>query len=110
MGWISDSLNSSIGKKLIMAVTGFALILFLIIHLAGNLTLYGGKEAFNSYVGTLDIVKPLIRIIEVILALVFIAHIINGLRLWLQNRTARPVVAAESYGASGAICNKRLAH
>ncbi len=68
MGWISKFINSSIGKKFVMAITGIALILFLIVHLVGNLTLYIGEETFNGYVSTLDIVKPLIRIIEIILA------------------------------------------
>jgi succinate dehydrogenase / fumarate reductase cytochrome b subunit len=90
MGWVWKSLNSSIGKKLVMAVTGVALMLFLIIHLAGNLSLYGGSKAFNGYVGLLEMIKPLIRVIEVILALVFIFHIINGVRLWIENKIARP--------------------
>jgi succinate dehydrogenase / fumarate reductase cytochrome b subunit len=90
MGWILKFANSSIGKKFVMAVTGFALILFLVIHLAGNLTLYIGEETFNGYVTTLDIVKPLIRIVEVILALVFIFHIFNGIKLWLENKRAKP--------------------
>ena len=89
MGWLVQSLNSSIGKKFVMALTGISLILFLIVHLAGNLTLYFGKDAFNGYVETLEVVKPLVRVIEVILALIFIFHIYNGLRLWLENRKAK---------------------
>ncbi|MEW6702246.1 MAG: succinate dehydrogenase cytochrome b subunit [Bacteroidota bacterium] len=90
MGWIWRSLNSSIGKKFVMAITGVALMLFLIIHLAGNLSLYGGKEAFNGYVEKLALVKPLIRVIEVVLGLVFVLHIFNGTRLWIENKKARP--------------------
>lgn len=90
MGWIWKSLNSSIGKKLVMAITGTALMLFLIIHLAGNLSLFGGAKAFNGYVETLELIKPLIRVIEVILGLVFVIHILNGVRLWIENKIARP--------------------
>ena len=97
MGWLSKALNSSIGKKFVMAFTGLGLIIFLIIHLIGNLTLFGGPEAFNGYVDTLDIVKPIIRVIEVGLALVFIFHIINGVRLWIENKQARP----DGYKISG---------
>jgi succinate dehydrogenase / fumarate reductase cytochrome b subunit len=89
MGWLYKSLTSSIGKKFVMAITGFSLISFLVIHLAGNLTLYFGPEAFNGYVETLDIVKPLIRIIEVILALVFIFHILDGTLLYFENKKAK---------------------
>ncbi len=91
MGWVWKSLNSSIGKKFVMAVTGVALMLFLVIHLAGNMSLYGGKDAFNNYVGLLEHIKPFIRVIEVILGLVFAFHIFNGIRLWIQNKQARPL-------------------
>ena len=91
MGWILKFINSSIGKKFVMAVTGLSLILFLMVHLAGNLTLFISEELFNGYVSTLDIVKPLIRVVEIILALVFIFHIYNGAKLWLENKKANPI-------------------
>ncbi|MBU0560816.1 MAG: succinate dehydrogenase cytochrome b subunit [Bacteroidetes bacterium] len=89
MGWLIRSINSSIGKKFIMALTGLSLILFLAVHLIGNLTLYWGPEAFNGYVQTLDVVKPIIRVVEVILALVFISHIFYGVWLWIINKIAK---------------------
>ncbi len=91
MSWFWQFTNSSIGKKLTMAFTGILLIIFLIIHLAGNLSLYGGEKAFNSYAGTLEIVKPLIRIIEILLALIFILHIFNGIRVWWENKKSKPI-------------------
>ncbi len=91
MGWVWKSLNSSIGKKLVMAITGICLILFLVIHLINNLTLYAGPDLFNTVVKSLDGIKPLIRVVEIILGLIFILHIINGVRLWIENKKARPV-------------------
>ncbi len=91
MGWFWKFTNSSIGKKLVMSITGILLIIFLIIHLAGNLTLYWGEKAFITYAGTLELLKPLIRIIEVLLALVFIFHIINGVRVWWGNKKSKPI-------------------
>ncbi len=90
MGWFIQFTNSSIGKKFVMAVTGSFLIIFLIIHLIGNLTLYFGEETFNGYVIALDAVKPLIRIIELVLLAAFVLHIFNGIRLWLENKRANP--------------------
>lgn len=104
MGWLFRSLNSSIGKKFVMAITGFCLVSFLVIHLAGNLTLYFGPEAFNGYVETLDVVKPLIRVVEVILALIFIFHILNGIRLWIENKKARP----DKYAVNGSSKNSSV--
>jgi succinate dehydrogenase / fumarate reductase cytochrome b subunit len=91
MGWFFRALNSSIGKKFVMAVTGICLLLFLIIHLINNLTLYGGPELFNTVVKNLEGIKPLVRVIELVLVLIFVLHIFNGVRLWIENKKARPV-------------------
>lgn len=104
MSWFLKSLNSSIGKKLVMAVTGISLMLFLKIHLFNNLTLFAGPEVFNTVVKSLDGIKPLIRVIEVILASVFFFHILNGTKLYFENRKARPV----EYTISGAAKNSTL--
>ena len=91
MGWFFKFINSSIGKKITMAVTGVFLLIFLIIHLVGNITLFFGPNAFNGYVKTLDVVKPLIRVIEIVLLAAFLIHIFNGFRLWLENKRARGI-------------------
>jgi succinate dehydrogenase / fumarate reductase cytochrome b subunit len=91
MSWLIRALNSSIGKKFVMALTGICLILFLAIHLVNNLTLYLGPEIFNKVVKNLDSIKLLVRVIETILVLTFIFHIFNGIRLWWENKKARPI-------------------
>ena len=50
MNWFANTLGSSVGKKLMMAITGFGFILFLIGHLIGNLTIYAGKEIGRAHV------------------------------------------------------------
>lgn len=89
MGWFGQFTSSSIGKKFVMAVTGSFLIIFLVVHLIGNLTLYFGAETFNQYVETLDVVKPIIRVIELVLLTAFILHILSGIRLWVENKQAK---------------------
>ena len=88
MSWFTDFTNSSLGKKFIMALTGTMLMLFLIVHFIGNMMLYFGPAAFQIYVETLETVKPAVRVIEIVLALIFIFHIYNGIRLWWQNKKA----------------------
>ncbi len=97
MDWISRALNSSIGKKFVMGVTGICLILFLIIHLINNLTLYAGPDIFNTVVKNLDSIKPFVRVIEIILVVIFVLHIYDGVRLWYLNKKARPI----SYAVNG---------
>lgn len=90
MGWLSDRLNSSIGKKFIMAITGLLLLTFLVIHLINNLLLFLGPEIFNENVARLEAIKPLVRVIEIALALIFIFHIYNALKLYVENKKANP--------------------
>ena len=82
--------STSIGKKQIMGVTGLLLCGFLVSHLAGNLTLLAGPDAFNKYSHTLTS-NPLIYGAEFILAVIFIAHIVMAFRLGIENNRAIPV-------------------
>ena len=86
MGWFLKFFNSSIGKKFFMALTGSFLLIFLIVHLIGNITLFFGPDTFNGYVKILDVIKPLIRVIEIVLLIAFVLHIFNGIRLWWENK------------------------
>tara|TARA_A100001011_G_C14022737_1_gene720167 strand:+ start:53 stop:712 length:660 start_codon:yes stop_codon:yes gene_type:complete len=81
-------LNTTIGKKIIMALSGFFLSIFLVVHLSGNLLLFKGAEAFNQYVVFLHSTKLLLRIAEVGLVSIFLIHIINGFYLTIINRKA----------------------
>ena len=65
MSWLSQTLSGSLGKKLLMALTGLFLILFLIVHLAGNLQLLldDGGRSFNIYAHTMAN-NPLIQIVS----------------------------------------------
>ena len=94
MGWFIKFIDSSLGKKLIMALTGLFLSLFLIEHLIGNLLLFknDGGEAFTAYGEFLANPNNYVaRVLEIGLFLVFIYHIINGIRLWWSNRKATQV-------------------
>lgn len=76
--------------KLLIGVTGFALFVYLIVHIIGNLMVFFGPEVFNRYAFTLE-GNPLIPIIEVGLLLIFLVHVYKTIRMFLANRTARPV-------------------
>jgi succinate dehydrogenase / fumarate reductase cytochrome b subunit len=89
MNWLKQTLWSSIGKKLMMAITGLAFCAFLAGHLAGNLTIYAGKDAFNSYAEHLQSLGPLITVAELGLVVFAVIHILTGLTLFYQNFTAR---------------------
>jgi succinate dehydrogenase / fumarate reductase, cytochrome b subunit len=90
MHWITNLFGSSIGKKLLMAFTGLCFISFLSVHLAGNLTLYGGKALFNSYAEHLHALGPIILLAEWGLLFLAVVHVLTGAILFFQNLNARP--------------------
>lgn len=87
---MSRAFSSSIGSKLLIALTGLGLFIFLIAHLSGNLLFIVGPDAFNDYSHAL-ISNPFIYLIEAGLLLVFLLHIYKTVRLVASSREARPV-------------------
>jgi len=90
MNWTFSTLFSSIGKKLMMAVTGLCFLMFLCVHLGGNLTLFGGADLFNAYAEHLHALGPLVTVAEWGLLLLALIHVVTGLTLFIQNLRARP--------------------
>lgn len=82
---------SPIGKKVLMALTGLGLSLFLILHLTGNFLLYAGQPAFDKYAETMQGLGALLWIARGGLLTIFILHLILGLNLALENKKARPI-------------------
>ena len=108
MQWIVDFFGSSVGKKLLMALTGFCFIGFLAGHLIGNLTLYGGRDAFNAYAEHLHALGPVITVVELALLTLAVIHVFTGMILFLQNLKARPVRYAVNKNGGGRTISSRL--
>ena len=83
-------LNSQVGRKIATGVTGFGLVLFIIVHLLGNLAYFAGPEAINTYSHTLHQLGPLLWIVRLGLLLFFVYHAWLGISIWLERRRARP--------------------
>ena len=82
--------SSSVGTKLLIGITGLALFIYLIIHIAGNLMVFFGPAVFNRYAYTLE-GNPLLPIVELGLLSVFLIHIYKTIRMFLGNQRTRPV-------------------
>ena len=88
---IENIFRSSLGKKFIMAVTGFVLFLFVVGHLAGNLQIFLGPEAINRYGHFLQSNPELIWPARIGLLLMVVLHIWSAIQLSAENKAARPV-------------------
>lgn len=87
---MSNLLSSSIGKKLLMGLSGIFLMLFLLVHLSINALMLvpDGGEFYNAgahFMAT----NPMIKIVEPLLAIGFLIHILWGIKLTLENQNAR---------------------
>lgn len=84
------ALKSQVGRKILTGITGIGLILFIIGHLIGNLTLFGDAQAFNEYTYALENLGVLLYIVEAGLVIFFLLHAYIGISIWWNRRKARP--------------------
>ena len=108
MSWVTKTLNSTLGKKLIMALTGLFLILFLTGHVSGNLLLFKGDggQAFNMYAKFMT-TNPAVKLLSYLTYISVIGHVIYSIFLSRQNKAARPVNYSTSKGSTNSAWSSR---
>lgn len=82
--------QSTVGRKILMAVTGLILISFICVHLLGNSSVFWGADGINAYAKHLHDLGPLVWVFRLVMLAVFGLHIIFGIQLTLENRAATP--------------------
>lgn len=82
--------QSSVGRKIIMAVTGIVLVAFVCVHLLGNSSVFIGADAINAYAQKLHSLGPFVWVFRLVMLAAFAIHIIFGIQLTLENRAATP--------------------
>jgi succinate dehydrogenase / fumarate reductase cytochrome b subunit len=101
MAWLKRTFDSSVGGKFFVALTGLALVGFLVAHLAGNLLVYAGPDALNAYAKGLRDLGPLLWVARIGLLFVAVTHVYLAIRLNLRSREARPLpYAKKNYRAA----------
>jgi succinate dehydrogenase / fumarate reductase cytochrome b subunit len=82
---------STVGKKVLMALSGIILFLYVIAHMLGNLQLYLGSEVINRYAKFLHSNEGMLWTARVVLLLAVGVHAVAGIQLWFRKREARPI-------------------
>jgi succinate dehydrogenase / fumarate reductase, cytochrome b subunit len=100
--------KSSVGSKVIMALSGAGLWLFIIAHLAGNLSVFFGRETFNHYAEALKGNPPLLWSVRIALIVGFPVHILTAIRTVMLNRAARPVAYAYANNTEARMAAKSM--
>ena len=100
---------SSVGRKLLTGITGIVLVVFLIGHLVGNLTIFAGRDVFNSYAHFLATAMhgAFIYLAEAGLLFFFVTHIVSAVRVQMSRRKARSKGYAVT-GSAGGVSRKTL--
>ena len=83
--------RSSLGKKYVMAITGFGLWIFVIVHMLGNLQIFLGPEKINSYAALLKATPALLWSARIGLLFIATLHVVAATQLVRANRRARPI-------------------
>ena len=93
--------SSSVGTKILIGVTGLALFLYLLIHIAGNLLVFLGPDVFNRYAYVMEEQNALLPLIELGLMAVVLIHVYKTVRMFFGNQQARPVGYQKKRHAGG---------
>jgi succinate dehydrogenase / fumarate reductase cytochrome b subunit len=101
--------QSSIGLKILMAVTGIILFGFVFVHMLGNLQIFGGAEPLNAYGNFLHSQPELLWSVRAILLLSVFVHILAGWGLALHNRAARPISYATDTAVGASWASRTMA-
>ncbi len=83
--------TSPIGKKIITGITGLGLSLFVLVHMAGNLTLLASSKAYNQLAHLIESLGILLYLVEFTLLALVVFHVVVGITIRLNSQQARPI-------------------
>lgn len=83
-------LTNTVGRKVLMAVSGFFMLLFVVVHLLGNSSIFLGQHALNAYAEKLHSLGPLVWIFRLFMLAMLAVHVLFGILLTLENWAANP--------------------
>jgi succinate dehydrogenase / fumarate reductase cytochrome b subunit len=91
MGGLRKFYGSMVGKKVVMGVTGLIGVGFVILHSLGNLLVFRGPAAINSYSHFLKSTSELLWTLRAVLLVAVVLHVVAAIQLTRQSRAARPI-------------------
>ena len=100
--------ETAIGKKIVMAVTGVMLVGFVLMHMAGNLQLFGGADKFNHYAQLLRTSMPLLWTARIVLIAAVALHVRAALQLYALKAAARPVAYAKKAHRGATLASRTM--
>jgi succinate dehydrogenase / fumarate reductase cytochrome b subunit len=106
--WLAQFWRSTVGKKIVMAVTGLIMIGFVIGHLAGNLLVFAGRDRINAYSAFLHSTGEVLWGVRIVLLIAVILHIAAAYQLTVIDRAARPVGYAKHQYEAATLASRTI--
>lgn len=100
--------SDSIGRKAVMAVTGLLMVLFVIGHLLGNLTIFAGPDGINAYAAKLHELGPVVWGTRVVMAVAVLLHIYLAIQVTIENSAAKPDRYAVQHSLRATFSSKTM--
>jgi succinate dehydrogenase / fumarate reductase, cytochrome b subunit len=108
MGGIRGFYGSMVGKKVVMGITGLIGVGFVIVHALGNLLVFRGPDAINSYSRFLKSSAEFLWTLRIILIVAVILHVIAAIQLTRQSRAARPIGYLKHQAQAATISSRTM--
>lgn len=89
-------LTNAVGRKVLMAVTGILMVLFVVVHLLGNSSIFVGPDGINAYAAKLHSLGPVVWVFRAVMLALLLVHVWFGVTLTLENNAANPAKYAVS--------------
>jgi len=100
--------TSSVGKKILMAVTGFVAFGYVVGHMLGNLQIFIGQDQINTYAKALHAFPALLWVVRSLLIVCFGAHVWLGAQLKLENLAARPISYTKANTVKATLASRTM--
>jgi succinate dehydrogenase / fumarate reductase cytochrome b subunit len=101
-------LSDSIGRKVVMAITGLLMVLFVVGHLLGNLSIYAGPDGINTYAAKLHSMPVVVWITRIVMGIAVLFHIIISIQITLENNKANPTKYAVDRSLRATFASKNM--
>ena len=100
--------SDSVGRKAVMAISGLMMVLFVVGHLLGNLTIFKGAEGINAYATKLHELAPVVWATRIVMGTAVVLHVFLSIQITLENRAAKPIAYAVKASRRATFASKNM--
>src|SRR5512144_2728600 len=101
-------LTNAVGRKVLMAASGLLMVLFVVVHLLGNLSIFAGPDGINAYAEKLHSLGPVVWIFRIVMVVAVVLHVVLSIQITLENSAAKPDKYAVARSLRATFASKNM--